>query len=352
MAEEFKLTKQYRNLCFVLNNYSEEEIIILRNMKFRYLIFGYEVGEKCGTPHLQGYIEFNSPVLGSTLKNKLNRVSWRPKYYKSSPSQAATYCKKGEQTKSEWEKFKAGGPNFGLNAKIEEFGNISQQGARNDIYEIINDLQENPKFRAKDLAVSDPFMFHQYGRTLITAETEIKRKITRESLKLTTEGVWYFGPTGCGKSHEAREICGDESRYDWSTNDDKWQDGYNQEDNIIIDDFRGGSMKYDDILKFIDKWNYSIPRRNMEPNQMISKRVIITSSIGPWDCFPRRNEKDSLAQLARRIKVFTREKQNDDWIEVTFDKWPKETTHVDPINTKDFLLKSSRLSAETYNPYK
>lgn len=47
--------------CFTLNNYSEEQIEKIQSSietHCRVGFFNKEVGKKCGTPHLQGYIEF------------------------------------------------------------------------------------------------------------------------------------------------------------------------------------------------------------------------------------------------------------------------------------------------------
>lgn len=49
-----------RGWCFTLNNYTEEEVNKIKKLytlnTVEKLIFGKEVGEECGTPHLQGYI--------------------------------------------------------------------------------------------------------------------------------------------------------------------------------------------------------------------------------------------------------------------------------------------------------
>jgi len=51
--------------CFTYNNYQEGDIQIITDLlssKDAKYIIGREVGEKCGTPHLQCYIEFKSKI--------------------------------------------------------------------------------------------------------------------------------------------------------------------------------------------------------------------------------------------------------------------------------------------------
>lgn len=65
-----------KNWCFTLNNYTEKDIssIDLIIDKYNKIIIGKEIGA-CGTPHLQGYIEFKSKLRPSSLK-LTNRIHW------------------------------------------------------------------------------------------------------------------------------------------------------------------------------------------------------------------------------------------------------------------------------------
>lgn len=78
--------------CFTLNNYTLEEMETLETL-FRSngnFIFGKEVGEQ-GTPHLQGYVEFDKKVRPiEFVGNK--RISWRKS--KGTKEQNITYCSK------------------------------------------------------------------------------------------------------------------------------------------------------------------------------------------------------------------------------------------------------------------
>ena len=68
---------QWKRVCFTLNNYSCEEFEKLKIIcdKCDVFIIGKEKG-KCGTPHLQGYVEFKSGKRLTTLKNYNGRCHW------------------------------------------------------------------------------------------------------------------------------------------------------------------------------------------------------------------------------------------------------------------------------------
>jgi len=58
-----------RNFVFTWNNYTDQDIYFIQNVKgVKAYIFQEETGEKTGTPHLQGYIEFENTKTLSALK--------------------------------------------------------------------------------------------------------------------------------------------------------------------------------------------------------------------------------------------------------------------------------------------
>jgi len=82
--------------CFTLNNYTIEEMETLetsfKEKEIRY-IFGEEVGEKCGTPHLQGFISCKTKIRPSEkFGNK--RIHWEK--CKGNEEQNIKYCSKGD----------------------------------------------------------------------------------------------------------------------------------------------------------------------------------------------------------------------------------------------------------------
>lgn len=83
-----------RKWCFTLNNWTNDELSQLAQ-GFEKLgakcIIGSEVGEE-GTPHLQGYCEFQNQASFSTLKKLSPRAHWEKA--RGSRAQNVTYCSK------------------------------------------------------------------------------------------------------------------------------------------------------------------------------------------------------------------------------------------------------------------
>lgn len=81
-----------RRVVFTLNNYTQDELTtLLQDLGKHQYIIGKEVGES-GTPHLQGYIEFATPVKFRTIKKILPRAHLEKA--KGNKQQNIDYCSK------------------------------------------------------------------------------------------------------------------------------------------------------------------------------------------------------------------------------------------------------------------
>nr|QRI44123.1 MAG: replication-associated protein [Cressdnaviricota sp.] len=268
---------KFRHVCFTLNNWTQEEYDRIASLECRYLVIGKEVGEQ-GTPHLQGYIEFNGQKTLRTLKKMLPRCHIESR--KGTPKQAANYCKE--------------------DGDYIEKGEISKQGERTDLTELQTAINERTQ-TVQQIRQNNPMIYHQYGRTLNTLEDDLMEQTYRTQ---KTHGTWLWGGTGAGKSHLAFKNFTTNTHYVWKLNDNGWQDGYKQQPTVIIDDFRG-TIAYDEMLRMIDSHpNYTVPRRGRAPIPFTSTHVIITSSLPPTEVYHRRHEKDSIEQLTRRIQIY------------------------------------------------
>lgn len=80
--------------CFTLNNYSENDKILLTekfNSSKDLYIIGEEIGES-GTPHLQGYVNFSNKIRLTALKKINPKIHWEK--CKGSEEDNIKYCSK------------------------------------------------------------------------------------------------------------------------------------------------------------------------------------------------------------------------------------------------------------------
>lgn len=147
--------------CYTLNNYTDEDVKITREIDCRYNVFGYEIGES-GTKHLQGYIEFTKPMHFKTLKKILKKCHWEKKH--GPREKAREYCMK--------------------DGNFEEIGdwNSGGQGKRNDLTEHLKNYINMNKL---DFIEKYPNIYHKYNRMLheykeLTEEKNAKMEIINQ----------------------------------------------------------------------------------------------------------------------------------------------------------------------------
>ena len=264
-----------KNWCFTINNYNDDDINGLKEIDCKYIICGIETGDS-GTPHIQGYVNFQTDKSLKQLSKHIPRGHLTK--CKGNAQHNITYCSKD-------------------NNILYTKGTPPQQGRRKDLEEVKNDILEG-KTTSEDIAINDPMIYHQYARTLMKIEDIAMRRKFRTEM---TKGIWYYGATETGKSTKAYEGFNPLTHYNWK-DDGGWQDGYIQQETVIINEFRG-EIKYKDLLQLVDWTPYEVRRRNREPMPFTSKTVIITSALHPSEIYKNLNENDSLAQLIRRFEI-------------------------------------------------
>ena len=250
-----------------------------------YCIWGTETApnhQKGDGVHIDGYYEYDKPRKISTELNKFNKHLKKGfgdlQLARGSAGENQDYSSKDE-------------------CNIVEHGSPAAQGVRKDLV-AAKDAIIKGDISSRDILLEDPDMYHMYGRTLEKIEDCRMEEVFRTEM---TTCAWYWGPTGVGKSHVAFAGFAPSTHYVWK--DDKgWQDGYRQQDTVIINDFRG-KIPYNELLQLVDKWPYDVSRRGRAPMPFTSKHVIITSSLPPDQVYKHRDEEDKLDQLLRRISV-------------------------------------------------
>lgn len=269
------MATKFKNYVFTINNYTEDHIDQLEVLKgSKWVVYGKEKGEQ-GTPHLQGCLGFENQRSWNAVKKLV--PGWHIEPMRGSVEQAIEYCKK--------------------DGDVTEIGTLPKQGERTDLKKIQMRIQEGEML--DDLVEDNPMLWHMYGRTLQKIEEIANRKKFRTEM---TQGIWYWGPTGVGKSHKAFGEYNPEETYCHPLHDNGWWDNYRQQATVVINDFRG-EIPYGELLNIVDKWPHCVKRRNRAPMPFTSKLVIITSSLPPNKVFNRRDGEDSIEQLLRRFEV-------------------------------------------------
>lgn len=306
-----------RNFCFTVNNYTDECVEKLKNFFLNYCnygIFGKEVGEECGTRHLQGYCEFlcRGKSIRQIRKLTPEKIANIQARRSPNPKVAAGYCKKGNDAKKGddedsdfYEKyFEVPGPGYeGFEHGHE---NISSPGQRTDIVKAHNAIKSGEK-SVRELRQENPMLYHVYGRVLNCLEDDYLAKQYR--CGEMTKGIWYHGEEGRGKSHalfvtECEEIGGydPDKVYDWNLEEDF--QSYAGEPIIVINEFKGiHQIKYGTFLKLVDKWPYKIKRKGCSPFPMLAKKVIVASIFHPTEIEWNLSTKDNLNQLLDRFEI-------------------------------------------------
>jgi hypothetical protein len=196
--------------------------------KATYLCYQLERG-KCGTLHVQGYIEMASPVRFKHFWPELQHSHFEKC---KRPEKARLYCMK-EDTRIEgpWEH---GSPS-----------NRGNQGHRSDLDLIYKSIREGRS--KKDILFDDNIDKGAVARHLkyIDALIEAVDEPTERDVKCT----FHYGTTGTGKTH----ACYSKDAYFYDPANGFWNN-YNGQTKVILDDITGDEISYRTLLRILDKY--------------------------------------------------------------------------------------------------
>lgn len=113
--------------------------------------------------------------------------------------------------------------------------------------------------------------------------------------------LWYWGPTGTGKSREARNNTEPSDTYTKNT-PTKWWNGYDRHEDVIIDDFRDSWWSLTEMLSLLDRYERQVETKGGE-RQFVPRKIIVTSAHSPTTMYMGCGE--DREQLLRRIDVVT-----------------------------------------------
>ncbi|AIX11623.1 capsid [Bat associated cyclovirus 12] len=249
-----------RRFVFTWNNYTSEDYdkcceFIKSNC--RYGIVGKEIAPTTGCPHLQGFCNLHKPMRFGAIKKHLHN-SIHIEKANGSDEDNKKYCSKSGET------FEQGHPH--------------KQGERTDLQSCISDIQSGATI--KKIAEDHPAVFIRYHRGI---REYIRTVMPIKERDFKTEVYYYWGPPGSGKSKRALEEAKQRGTSIYYKPRGLWWDGYQQHDCVIIDDFYGW-IKYDEMLKIMDRYPYKVQIKGGF-EEFTSKYIWITSNVDTDDLY-------------------------------------------------------------------
>lgn len=288
------MSQKLRNFCFTINNWKEEDITLAKQIDYKYIIIGKEVGEK-GTPHLQGYVELSKQMRLNAVKKFFPRAHIEER--KGTAQQASIYCKKDNN--------------------YEELGTISKQGQRNDIsstYEMARNGLSFEKFLDTNPNFQNIRIF------------EIAKSVYQQKRHFKPYVEWIYGPTGTGKT---RYVVEHEKDLWISGRNLKWWQGYDNQEATLFDDFRKDFCTFHELLRILDRYPYTVEVKGGH-KELNSKRMYISSCFHPKDIYDTREDVNQLLRRIDKVTAIT----NDNYTTVVTQKSGGNTippTSKDPI---------------------
>lgn len=268
-----------RDWGFTLNNYTsdDEALVLLMAEKSQFIVVGKERGEENGTPHYQGYVYFSNARSFKSMKKLLPRAHYFVP--NGTPDQNATYCRKQKE-------------GFGDGMLIEK-GELPMQGKRTDLTDMVNDCKKG--ITDKQLIEKHTEVYAKYPRFVEKVKLVYERKRDPND---PPQVKCYWGNPGVGKTRTAYEEFKGEC-YKHDPTKGSWWDGYDGDENVIIDEADKGYIKLSELLSILDRYPVKVPVKGGF-RQFVASKIILTANSHPEEWYP--NCSDAATKgLLRRI---------------------------------------------------
>jgi len=264
---------RFRDYCFTLNNYTEEDEENLKLLNTTYVCYGREVGEQ-GTKHLQGYVRFVHPRTFSATKTALG-----PRYHvesrRGTVDQAIDYCMKDGDFVE-----------YGVKPMSQEMKGKSSKAMWKEIIEL------SREGKMDEIMEKYPSAYVLHHEKLIRLD---KRKFSAIDGELKNE--WHYGPPGTGKSKSVYERFPNAYRKGLN----KWWDSYEEEDEVIIEEWDPSCTGLSQMLKvWADRYPFRAEVKGASRMVRPSK-IVITSNYSIKECCG--DDVNLYEALKRRFKV-------------------------------------------------
>lgn len=266
--------------------------------------------------HLQGYIEFNTPLRLASLRKIDTRVHWEPA--KGNRQQCIAYCQKEEtRAYSEFPESRHCDPIL-----LEK----QTQGRRSDLIDCARSIALGTTTR-EQLYTERPDLILKYSRgvgDLFRFAEQRQRNAERNVVCKV-----LYGDPGSGKTRYAYNFTPDVFILENSNSDNVWWDGYNGESTLIIDDFYGW-IKHNQLLRLLDRYPCRLDVKG-GTTYACWTTVFITSNAHPSKWYKKFPWDDDGALRRRITEIWNCKKNFNSYT------WEEESTGAKKCFDNDFI---------------
>jgi len=274
-----KKDRGHRGWSFTVNNYKPNDIVKLKVLPVQYMLFGYEEAPTTGTPHLQGVLHLYNVKTQEALIKFMGLEAYPHVEPTRSFQHSSAYCKKIPGF------FEFGRPPMDQ-AHRGEVGREMEQKRWQGILEcaLEGDMESiEAKIRITQCRNLD----------YIRNQKLVKAKLVDTPYKM----LWFCGGSGTGKSRKARGDFPD--AYLKMCN--KWWDGYEGQDTVIIEDF---DEVHKVLIHHMKLWLDRYPFLGEKKGTALKIRpriIVVTSNYHPEQIW---HSKSDLDPILRRCSVY------------------------------------------------
>jgi hypothetical protein len=293
-----KEKERSRNFQFTINNYTKSNLKELKNIselleKHDYICYGLEIAPETGTKHIQGYIQLNTPMTFQGLQKYFNLKDKKKELIKF-------HCEIARQSSDVNIKYtsKTRKEDLKSNEIWLEYGTPKQQGQRSDLSELKKLVFDDPK-NSNQIIKNQDLNYQQ----LRYVETIQKYAFEHRNPENPPKVFWLWGASGTGKTKKVFDEFGIDNIY--ALSDFQWLgEGYKQQECYLIDDFRHNDIKFNFLLKLLDRYPFTLSFKGGSI-PMNSPYIVITSNQSIQETFGGQlNIFEDLQQLFRRVNEF------------------------------------------------
>jgi len=281
------MSKKFADWCFTWNNYTSADEEYLNGLNAQYIIYGKEVGET-GTPHLQGYVYFESRKT-YTAVIKLLRGCHVQERKASDLNDTIDYCKKDRD-------FVEIGKRPVKDQKARAaLGGAAKAAAKRECIRLA-ELGQMEKLKE-----DHPADYLQYKGRLESLFIPINKPIDG-----TLQHEWWVGTTGTGKSRLLWELYPNH----FPKKKSKWWDGYARQEVVAIEEWSPDNKHTSSALKeWADRYPFSGEVKCGIMHGLRPTKLIVISNYTIEQCFDRREDWEPMLRKFKVIK-FPEEKQS------------------------------------------